>query len=151
MRTVIMPNDVLLPEVVAMVNTGRSVTLRTKGVSMLPFIVGGRDSVILQRATAPLALYDIVLAEVTPGHYVLHRIVGIRGEAITLMGDGNLLQQEHCTPAQIRAKAVKIVRDGKHIDCHTPAEQRKARLWHALTPLRRYLLAIYRRIPARAK
>ena len=37
----------------------------------------------------------LYLREVAPKHYVLHRIVKIEGDHVTLRGDGNLAE-EHC-------------------------------------------------------
>ena len=154
MQRLILPNDVMLPEVARLLREGQNVTLRAKGNSMLPFIHGGRDSVVLQRTTS-LHPGDIVLARLTGGQYVLHRIFSFEGDTscvdritIVLMGDGNLRGTEHCTLADIAGKAVKVIRDGKYIDCSAPVERRKANVWRALLPVRRYLLAIYRRVYA---
>jgi hypothetical protein len=43
MRSVTLPNEVMLPEVAKMLSEGKQVTIKAKGNSMLPFIVGGRD------------------------------------------------------------------------------------------------------------
>ena len=152
MQRLTIPNDVLLPEVVRLLRDDQNVTLRTKGNSMLPFIHGGRDSVVLQH---PHNLHrgDIVLACLADGRFVLHRIVGFDEDSsrhpqsvVVLMGDGNLCETERCTRADITGKAVKIIRNNKYIDCSAPSEQRKVRVWIALLPLRRYLLAIYRQV-----
>ena len=44
-----MTDDVIIKEAVRLVQDGVSVTFPVKGRSMLPFIFGGRDSVILQK------------------------------------------------------------------------------------------------------
>lgn len=144
MTKLIMPNDVLLPEIGRMVADGMTVTLRGKGNSMLPFIVSGRDSVVLSRADS-LDKGDIVLARINDGRYVLHRIIRMDGDNIVLMGDGNLKGTEQCTASDILAKAIKIIRNGCYIDTDNLSERRKAIIWRKLRPLRRWLLAIYRR------
>lgn len=145
MTKVTVPNDIFLPEVARMVADGMSVTLRGKGNSMFPFIKGGRDSVVLQKA-ASLRKGDIVLAKTTDERFVLHRIIGIEEDHITLMGDGNLIGTEQSTKKDVLAKAVKIIRNGCYIDIDDIKEQRKAVLWYKLRPMRRWLLAIYRRV-----
>lgn len=145
MRTVTLPNEELLPEIARMLAEGNMVTLRAKGNSMLPFIVGGKDSVVLQKKDT-FAIGDIVLAEVAPQVFVLHRIVNIEGEVVILMGDGNLQGTEECNKNNICGQVIAIIHNGKEIDCNSKGERRKARIWKRLLPMRRYLLAIYRRI-----
>lgn len=145
MRKVVMPNEELLPEIAGMLSEGGRVTFKTKGYSMLPFIVGDRDSVILEKPST-LAVGHIVLAEIAPHKFVLHRIINIEGEGITLMGDGNQLGVETCRKENIHGYAVAILRKGKQVDCNSRREQRKARVWYRLLPVRRCLLAVYRRV-----
>ena len=145
MRRIVLPNEVLLPEITRLLEAGETVTMKVKGNSMLPFITGGRDSVVLRRAVA-LKAGDIVLARLDDGHYVLHRITAIRGERFTLMGDGNLCGTETCTRQAIAGQAIRVIKDGRTVDCTTPAQLRKAKLWKTLLPIRRYLLAIYKRV-----
>lgn len=123
---------------------GHAVTLRTKGYSMLPFIVGGRDKVVLQQAVS-WQEGDIVLAHLPEGRYVLHRIYRLSEEDVILMGDGNLQATECCKQSDIVGKAVQIIRDGRVVDCHAAGERWRARLWRWLLPLRRYIVWIYRR------
>jgi hypothetical protein len=141
----IVPNDVMLGEVRKMIAEGHRVTIKVKGVSMLPFIVGDRDSVRLVKPSH-LKERDIALAEIDEGHYVLHRIKRIEPTRITLMGDGNLRGMEFCRPKDIAGKVEVIFRNGKSIDPWASSEQRRVGIWLALTPIRRILLAIYRRM-----
>lgn len=145
MKKVVMHNNVLLPEVARLVAQGEDVTLCVKGVSMLPFIRGGRDSVTLT-AVNEIKDYDIVLAEVADEVYVLHRVVGIEGDQVILMGDGNICGRERCHKDKVMAKAVWIIRDGRKVDCNSSGHLAAAKVWRLLLPLRRYILAIYRRI-----
>lgn len=133
-------NDILLAEVGRLLAEGHKVELKTKGNSMLPFIVGDRDSVLLCRHEI-LAPGDIVLAEIKPGTYVLHRIYDIQGDRVTLMGDGNIRGTEHCMSQHILGTVELILKaDGRKI---APG---KAFAWKRLLPLRRIILGIYRRI-----
>lgn len=146
-QRLILPNDILLGEVSAMLKEGRSVILMTKGNSMLPFIVGGRDSVELVRKDAPVP-GDIALAQITPGHYVLHRIIEISDAHVVLRGDGNLRGTESCTPEDICGVATSVVhRSGRRTSCTTKSFARRSRFWASLPyTVRRYTLAIARRI-----
>ena len=136
-RTV--PNDILLGEVAAVLQEGREAILTPTGNSMLPFIRSGRDRVILRRQDS-YAVGDIVLAHFG-GRYILHRIVALDGDAVTLMGDGNLQGQEKGRTDGIVGTVTAVIRpDGRR---RVPG---KGRVWRALKPVRRYLLAIYSRL-----
>jgi Peptidase S24-like. len=140
---IILPNGLLLSDVAAMLSEGRSVLLRAKGNSMYPFIVGGRDKVVLQKEKQ-IRVGDIVLAYLGEKGYVLHRIYRIEDKRIVLMGDGNVSVTETCLQENICGKVLKIVRNGRYVDCDSPGECRKVRVWSALRPFRRYILAACR-------
>lgn len=145
MRKLTVANEELLPEVVKLLSEGNSVTIKAKGNSMLPFIVGDRDSVVLQKKDT-YAIGDIVLAEIAPKLFVLHRIIKIEADKIILMGDGNLSGTEECRKENIHGRATSVIHNGKQVDCNSRSQQRKVRIWAKLLPVRHYLLAIYRRI-----
>ncbi len=112
---------------------------------MLPFIRDGLDTIVLAPA-ATLNVGQIVLARLAAGSYVLHRIVAISGADLTLMGDGNLRSTESCTAASVIAQVVEIHRNGHTIRPNSRAQQRLARLWRILRPIRRPILFIYKRL-----
>ncbi|MDE5761584.1 MAG: hypothetical protein K2I11_11775, partial [Bacteroides sp.] len=116
--------------------------------SMLPFIVGGRDSVLIQQTSGinPLQVRQIVLAHLPDSRYVLHRIVRICETEVILMGDGNFRETESCRLSDIMGVVTKISRNGCYVDCNARAERYKAEIWGRLLPIRRYLLYIYKRI-----
>lgn len=136
----ILPNDILLAEAGALLAEGRDVELLVKGNSMLPFLHDERDSVRLRKLDT-VAKGDIVLAQISPGHYVLHRVRAVDREKLTLMGDGNIRGTESCTRADVLGTAVEFIRaDG------TRRKPGRGRCWAVLRPIRRYLLYLYRKI-----
>ena len=145
MEKKVLANDVLLGEVSRLVAEGESITLMTKGVSMLPFIVGGRDSVVLERPSE-LKTGMIVLAHVGKDRYVLHRMISIEGNKVILMGDGNLKGVEKCLADDVKAVAVRIQRPSGETDCLSEKHLRRAVIWRKLLPVRRWILAVYRRL-----
>lgn len=85
--------------------------------------------------------------ESTLGHFILHRLVAIEGEIFVFMGDGNCYGREKCQRSHIIGKVNAVIREnGKEVDCNSVSERRKARIWRWLLPVRRYLLAIRRRL-----
>lgn len=139
MDRITIPNDILIPQIGKLLSEGREVELRPKGNSMLPFIRQDRDNVILRKEPS-VAKGDIVLADVG-GRFVMHRIIRVEGDRLTLMGDGNIRGTEACRKEDVLGTVVAIVKRGKK-----SVVPSKGRLWHALLPVRRYLLAFYRRV-----
>lgn len=143
---VVLSNAEFLPEVVRMLNDGHTVTINLKGYSMRPFLENERDKALLTKAVNP-KVGDPVLAEVGPGVFVLHRIIAIDGENVTLRGDGNL-GCEHCKMKRVYGAVVGFYRKGRSKLDRTDAMKWKVYswIWMRLYPVRRYLLAIYRRV-----
>lgn len=132
-------NDLFFVEVNRMLSKGCRVTMRPQGDSMIPFIKGGRDSVVLQK-TKEVDTGDIVLAHIPEKGYVLHRIYRMQGERLTLMGDGNLHAREQCEKSDVLGKVIKICRNGRYVECDTFRERFKADCWRRMLPVRRFLL-----------
>lgn len=139
-------NCKFLPEVIKLLNEGHTVTLLLKGFSMRPFLEDNRDKALLTKAK-DIQVGDAVLAETAPKHYVLHRIIKIQGETVTLRGDGNL-GTEVCHVNDIHGLAIGFYRKGRtKIDKTNGFKWRTySHIWMAFYPIRRYLLAAYRRI-----
>ncbi|MCR4854229.1 MAG: S24/S26 family peptidase [Prevotella sp.] len=146
MKEVQFANAILIPEIIKLIDEGHTVTLRLKGFSMRPFLEDGRDKALLTKPENP-KVGDPVLAEIAPLHFVLHRIVDIKGDKVTLLGDGNL-REEHCTLADIKGAVIGFYRKGRDTLDRTDGKKWKTYswFWTRLRPMRRYLLAFYRRI-----
>ncbi len=134
MDKLVMKNEIILEEAATLMAEGRDVCLTPLGSSMLPFIKGGKDSVTL-RKLENVEVGDIALVRL-PGRYVLHRVIAVDGDKITLMGDGNIRGTEKCRLADVLGTVVEV--NGK--------KPGKGRFWRRIKPLRRYILAIYRRV-----
>ncbi len=140
----VVANSVIMDRVVEAISNGQDITIPTKGRSMLPFIVGERDTVTLGEAK-DIAVGDIVVARYGENHFVLHRVIIVDNDDVTLMGDGNIRGVEHIKRKDIIAKVKFIDRKGKTIVCDSKRHQRQALLWRKLLPIRRYIIAIYSR------
>lgn len=139
-----LPNDQLLPLVREYVAKGEKVVISVKGYSMRPFLEHLRDRVQLSPWTT-LAVGDAVLAEIAPGHFVLHRIIAIDGEQLTLMGDGNIRGTETCTVADVCGVVTEYIRPNGHVlQADDPTLIRNIKLWRRLLPIRRLLLLFYK-------
>ena len=147
----VIDNDTFFADVLEVLRQGKRVTIPVKGFSMLPFIRGSKDLVILEQAGEDLKADDIVLFHIGPadgGRYVMHRILSVDGDTVDIMGDGVPKAHEHVLRSQILAKAVKILRAGKRsVDPYSPGQLSLVHFWQRLLPVRRYLLFIYRHLP----
>ena len=151
MEKMVVNNDTFFADVLDTLRRGKSVTIPVKGYSMLPFIRGCKDFVVLEQPGDVLKADDIVLFHVGPaegGRYVMHRILSVDGDKVDIMGDGVPETHEHVRRSQIFAKAVEIIRDGKRsVDPYSPGQLRLVHFWQWLRPVRRYILFIYRHLP----
>lgn len=124
----------------------KSVTFVVYGISMHPFLDSGRDKVVLVPPTPPRT-GQVVLAEIEPRRYALHRIIKIDGDTITMRGDGNpLWMTEQFTADKIVGTASAFIRKGKYVGTDSRTWRYYSAIWHAARPARRLLLIIYRRI-----
>lgn len=138
-------DEQIIGDAIRLVSEGMAVTMLVKGRSMLPFILGGIESAVLTQP-GEIKTGDVVLARIDGRRYVLHRVMEVSDDRVVLMGDGNIRGQEVCRPEDVLARADEVVgADGKHRRLDTPRQRRRARLWRRLLPVRRWLLAIYKR------
>lgn len=134
----------IIQEAVKLVDEGICVTLPVEGRSMLPFIVGGQDSVLLEKVKKA-EIGDVVLAWVEQCRYVVHRIIAINGDEVTLMGDGNIRGIERCHRDDIKATVSYVVdKNGKRRNINDRRYRWGSYVWRQLRPVRRYLLFIYK-------
>ena len=130
-----LPNEILLGEVAAVMQEGREAVIIPTGNSMLPFIRGGVDRVVLRRKPA-VAVGDIALVKIGD-RYILHRIISRKGDALTLMGDGNVRGTEACRTEDVIGTVAEIIHPSGRV--RIPGN---GCVWRALKTLRRFLLAI---------
>lgn len=143
----IIPNEVLLPEVARLISEGHTVTLIIRGNSMNPFLVDRRDRIVVGPFTeTDLQPGAVVLARESLGRIVFHRIIRRNGQELTLLGDGNLRVTEQTNIADVMGIMVAAIRKGKEYPCNGRTWQRYSFWWIKMMPIRRWLLAIFRRI-----
>lgn len=141
----VMPTAELMKPVVDYIKQGHKVVLPLRGRSMRPFLEHERDRALLC-PPGLVSIGDIVLAEVRPDFFVLHRVVKIDIDQLTLLGDGNL-KPEKCHISSVRAIAKGFYRKGR--DVLDRPDQLKWRIYaaywmHQPLLLRRCLLFLYR-------
>ena len=138
----IIPNEILLNSASELLAEGRDVEIMVKGYSMRPYLESEQDSVLLRKRDT-VEVGDVVLAEIAPGHYVLHRVWSIEGDKVTLMGDGNCVGKERCLTRNVKGTVELFLKaDGRKV------KPGKGKVWRAFLPVRKYIFhfhGLYRR------
>ncbi len=133
-NTRIIENRELFAVVRDMLLEGESVRVAVRGQSMLPFFTSGSTIELRPVKEEDIRKYNVVMAD-TGSSFVVHRIIEVGEEHIRLLGDGNIIGTELVE----RSKIYGIVECSRlHIAL--------AKVWVWMQPVRRYPLAILKRI-----
>lgn len=89
----------------------------TVGVSMLPMLKSGRDSVVIEKKQARLKPLDVALYK-RGEKYVLHRVIETREGGYVIRGD-NCYADELVPEEAVFGVLTEYFRGEKHIDCKT--------------------------------
>ena len=140
-----LPLEDMMPVIREHLAEGSSVIISPKGVSMLPMLRQGIDTVELSPVTRKLKKYDIPLYKRADGKYILHRIVSVR-HGYTIIGDNQFVFEKGITDAQIIAVVTSFKRGEKQYSVNNFSYKIYCRFWHYTRFLRRIFRAIKRRI-----
>ena len=102
----------MFPLISEIISSGGSFRLFPKGISMLPTIKQGEDSVELA-APKRLKKYDIVLYKRPNGQFVIHRIMKMKNDEVWLCGDNQVALEEGINTEDILAKVIGIYKEEK--------------------------------------
>ena len=135
MKVKMSPTDA---ELLERLREGKIIAVPTVGLSMFPFIQGGRDKVLV-RKQGKVRVGDIVMVPYR-GMMIMHRVYAIKGSQLILMGDGNLRGTEVVEESEVCGTAIEIVKPNGR--CRKP---HKAWLWRHSLPIRGLMLKICRK------
>ncbi len=125
----------LMPLMRECLESGKSFRFSPRGVSMLPMLREGIDSVVLSPLPEKLSKYDIPLYQRDNGKYVLHRIIEA-GETYTCIGDNQFVYEKGVRPEQMIAVVTEFYRGEKRHSVDETGYKIYCRLWHWSRPLR---------------
>lgn len=128
----------LLPLIQETLSQGKSVTFSPRGISMLPMLRQGRDTVTLAPIDRELRKYDIPLYRRDNGAFVLHRIVAV-GDTFTCIGDNQYELEHGIRKDQMIGVVTAFARDGRTVKVSSVGYKMYCRLWHWLRPVKRFL------------
>ncbi len=138
-------ND-MFPIIEEKLKSGGDVIFKPRGVSMLPLIRQGLDSVKVSPVKTPPQVGDVIFYRRPDGQFVLHRIIGKDDSGYVLCGDNQWIKEYGVKPQWIIGIMTAVERDGKTIESCHPAYLRYVKR----LPLRRFRLKL-RSIAGRIK
>lgn len=139
----------LMPQYEELLRSGARLPLTVSGGSMTPFLVSGRDTVLLAAAPKEIKKGDILLFRRSDGGYVLHRLLRTDGKTLAFVGDAQDEIEEPVLPEQVIAKVVAVRRKGKELDEGSAVWRFYRRIWPLTVGHRKTLLRCAVRIKAR--
>ena len=147
MGTIVKEQTVRMEEISRLISEGKTVSISAKGYSMNPFIMHLRDQIVLGPWTdADIKKGAVVLVKDTRGCFIVHRIIKIEGDMIILRGDGNIGLTEKAYVKDIIALMHGVTKKGRTYSVKSLRWRLYSWFWKLLTPMRRYPLAVWRRL-----
>ena len=138
-------SELLFTAIAEELANGHDASFTVTGMSMWPFILHGRDTVILTSCdTSQLQKGDVILFQTPLKNYMLRRITGLKDNQFETTGDGNCFRDGWFDKGCIIGKVTEIDRDGKRIDTDCFKWKMIFRIWMALFPVRSCLLELLR-------
>ena len=129
--------DALMPLIQERLEAGQNVRFSPRGVSMLPMLRQGIDSVVLSPVPERLKKYDLPLYKRDNGKFVLHRIIAA-GETYTCMGDNQFQPEPGLRQDQMIAVVTSFTRGNREISCRAWYYRLYCRFWHYSRPVRHF-------------
>ena len=134
-----------MPLIREALDAGGNVEIPIRGVSMLPMLKEGRDSVILSPIKRKLKKHDIVLYLRSDGSYVLHRIA-IAADNYSCIGDAQFVLERGILYSQMIAVAVAFRRGRRLVKVTNPLYRLYCVIWKTSRPVRHFLRRAKRKI-----
>ena len=126
-----------MEEIRTLISEGKTVSLTVKGNSMNPFMVHLRDQMTLGPwKEEDLRKGTVALVLDTHGNHLIHRIIRVDENTVTLLGDGNVCQTETATKDNVIGIMYSIDRKGR---TYTP-QSLAWRIYSAICNIRKNLI-----------
>ncbi len=110
----------LYPIIAEKLKSGGSVTFKPHGISMLPLIRQGKDSVTIESLKKKPTAGDVIFYRRANGQFVLHRIVGVDKAGYVLCGDNQWVKEHGITENQIIGVMTALLRDDEVVKMDNP-------------------------------
>lgn len=123
---------------------GKEVSITITGNSMSPFMVHGRDEILISPPNDPWKKGDMAFFQRTSGQYVMHRICRVEknGDCF-FVGDAQQVIEGPIKQEQIFGKITSVKRKGKWIGPGTFWWEFFEHVWLNIIPLRPVCIKLY--------
>lgn len=133
-----------LPVLRELLSEGREVSLTITGGSMSPFIVHGRDEILIAPPDGTWKKGDMAFFQRDNGQYVMHRIRRVtRDGNCFFIGDAQQVTEGPIRPDQIFGKITAVKRKGKWLRPGDFWWEFFEHIWLNIVPLRPFLVKFY--------
>lgn len=129
-----------LLSIIPLIEDGKTVRLIPHGVSMVPFIMGGRDIIELHKCDTTIKRGDIILYRRDSGILVLHRVYKVTNKGLFMLGDGQTEIEGPICFEQVVAMCNIYYKKGVRKDNNSIFMKFKYNLWFWLRPVRLVLI-----------
>lgn len=141
-------NNLIIDNIEQLVERGESFEMVVTGYSMLPLLGYGRDRIVLHRTTdTEDIMHRAAMFRMADRRIIVHRVIRIEDDMVTLQGDGNIQQREQCRRSEIIGVVDSVIRqNGIRVSCTSRWWRIRERIWLGQPRIvRRYALALMRR------
>ena len=139
----ILPPEMLMPKIEALLELSDAVPLVISGGSMSPSLVHHRDTVYLSKPNRPLKRGDMIFYRRDNGQYILHRIYRVKDGRYCLVGDAQTGLEPDIRPDQVIAVVNAVRRKGKLVKPGDLSWEFFEHCWIRLVSVRPYLVKLY--------
>lgn len=133
-----------MPVLQELLSEGKEVSVTVTGNSMSPFLVHGRDRILIAPPDGNWKKGDMAFFIRTNGQYVMHRICRVdKNGNCFFVGDAQQYIEGPVTPAQIFWKITSVQRKGKWIGPDDFWWRFFEKIWMNVIPMRSFFRTAY--------
>lgn len=136
----------LYPLIEEQLRSGGSASFTVNGISMLPMLTDGVDTVKIVKPVFPLKKYDIPFYRRANGQFILHRIIKVTKNEYICRGDHQTVNEYHVTNNNIIGVLDEYTHKGKQKRVDSLKHKIYAIIFVNSAYLRYYIRTIYKKI-----
>lgn len=144
MQKRIMDIDVYMPVVCELLKQGKETSIVITGNSMVPFLVHGRDEILIAPPDGTWRRGDMAFYRRVNGQYVMHRIYRVNGDGTyAFVGDGQTAIESPIYEQQMFGKITAVKRKDRWIGPGNFWWEFFEHVWIRLVPVRPAVRRLY--------